>query len=134
MHCSRCYEGNDNLCRGYSVLGYFSDGGYAEMVKVPAVNALPFPAGLEFAEAAAIPLVFMTAWHMLVTRCALRAGEDVLVIGAGSGVGSAAIQIAKLFRARVIATAGSEAKLQKARELGADYVIDHSGQKIREEV
>jgi len=134
MHCSRCYEGNDNLCRGYSVLGYFSDGGYAELVKVPAVNALPFPAGLEFAEAAAIPLVFMTAWHMLVTRCALRAGEDVLVIGAGSGVGSAAIQIAKLFRARVIATAGSEAKLQKARELGADHVIDHSGQKIREEV
>ena len=89
---------------------------------------------MSFSDAAAIPLVFLTAWHMLVTRCRIRPGEDVLVIGAGSGVGSAAIQIAKMFQAQVITTAGSEAKLHKARELGADHVIDHTRQKIREEV
>ncbi|MBZ5500591.1 MAG: zinc-binding dehydrogenase [Acidobacteriia bacterium] len=134
MHCEPCYRGNDNHCRSYSVLGYVTDGGYAELVKVPAVNALPFPEPMPFAEAAAIPLVFMTAWHMLVTRCAIRAGEDVLILGAGSGVGSAAIQIAKLFHARVITTAGSEAKLEKARALGADHVIHHAKQKLRDEV
>lgn len=134
MHCEACFQGNDNRCRSYSVLGYFSDGGYAELVKIPAVNALPYPESLPFEQAAAIPLVFMTAWHMLVTRCGLRTGEDVLVLGAGSGVGSAAIQIAKLFHARVITTVGSEEKMEKARRLGADYVLDHSKQKIREEV
>jgi NADPH:quinone reductase-like Zn-dependent oxidoreductase len=134
MHCEPCYRGEDNHCRNYSVLGYFSDGGYAELVKVPAVNALPFPENISFDQAASIPLVFMTAWHMLVTRCGLRTGEDVLILGAGSGVGSAAIQIAKLFHARVITTVGSEAKMDKARALGADHVIDHSKQKIREEV
>jgi len=134
MHCELCYQGNDNQCRSYSVLGNFNDGGYAERVKIPAVNALPYPDPMPFFEAAALPLVFMTAWHMLVTRCALRAGEDVLVLGAGSGVGSAAIQIAKLFHARVIATAGTDAKIEKAHALGADYVINHTKQKIRDEV
>jgi NADPH:quinone reductase-like Zn-dependent oxidoreductase len=134
MHCEHCYQGNDNQCREYSVLGYLSDGGYAELVKIPAVNALPYPGEMPFSEAAAIPLVFMTAWHMLATRCAIRPGEDVLILGAGSGVGSAAIQIAKLFHARVIATAGTDAKIEKARALGADHVINHSNQKIRDEV
>jgi NADPH:quinone reductase-like Zn-dependent oxidoreductase len=134
MNCEYCFQGNDNLCRSYSVLGYYTDGGYAELLKVPAVNALPYPADLDFTEAAAIPLVFMTAWHMLVNRCRLRNGETVLVLGAGSGVGSAAIQIARLFHARIIATAGSEAKLEKARALGVDHVIDHSRQKISAEV
>lgn len=134
MHCEQCFEGNDNLCRRYAPVGYMSDGGYAEFVKVPAVNALPYPESLDFAEAASIPLVFMTAWHMLITRCALKAVDTVLVLGAGSGVGSAAIQIANFFHARVIATAGSDAKLDKARELGADHVINHSRQSIREEV
>jgi NADPH:quinone reductase-like Zn-dependent oxidoreductase len=134
MHCEACYRGNDNQCREYSVLGNFDDGGYADLVRIPAVNALPYPGDMPFADAAAVPLVFMTAWHMLVTRCALHAGEDVLVLGAGSGVGSAAIQIAKLFRARVIATAGSEAKLEKALALGADHVVNHTKQKIRDEV
>ena len=134
MHCRDCLQGRDNLCRRYSVLGFVTDGGYAEYVKVPAVNALPCPSNLSFTEAAAVPLVFLTAWHMLVDRCRIKQGEDVLVLGAGSGVGSAAIQIAKYFRARVITTAGSEAKLQKARELGADHVIDHSQQSIHEEV
>ena len=134
MHCEHCYQGNDNQCREYSVLGYLSDGGYAELVKIPAVNALPYPGEMPFSEAAAIPLVFMTAWHMLATRCAIRPGEDVLILGAGSGVGSAAIQIAKLFYARVIAAAGTDAKIEKARALGADHVINHSNQKIRDEV
>lgn len=134
MHCEECFRGRENYCREYVALGYMSDGGYAEFVKVPAANALPFPEGMSFSDAAAIPLVFLTAWHMLVTRCRIRPGEDVLVIGAGSGVGSAAIQIAKMFHAQVITAAGSEAKLRKARELGADHVIDHTRQKIREEV
>ncbi len=134
MACEYCFQGRDNFCRNYSVLGYYTDGGYAELVKVPAVNALPYPEGLDFIQAASIPLVFMTAWHMLVGRCRIKTGETVLVLGAGSGVGSAAIQIAKLFHARVIATAGSEDKLQKARALGADYALDHSRQRIRDEV
>jgi NADPH:quinone reductase-like Zn-dependent oxidoreductase len=134
MHCESCFHGHDNPCRSYSALGYFTDGGYAELVKVPAVNALPFPENLDYTEAAALPLVFMTAWHMLVTRCGLRTGDDVLILGAGSGVGSAAIQIAKLFHARVITTVGSDAKMEKARALGADHVIDHAKQKVSEEV
>jgi NADPH:quinone reductase-like Zn-dependent oxidoreductase len=76
----------------------------------------------------------MTAWHMLVTRCALSGGEDVLILGAGSGVGSAAIQIARHFHARILATAGSDEKLKRAKELGADHVIDHSRQSVRSEV
>ncbi len=134
MLCPECFSGRDNYCRKYSVLGYFTDGGYAQFVKVPAVNALPYPKDLAFAEAAAIPLVFMTAWHMLITRCRLQPGEDVLILGAGSGVGSAAIQIAKYFHARVLTTAGSEEKLERALDLGADYVIDHSRQSISSEV
>jgi NADPH:quinone reductase-like Zn-dependent oxidoreductase len=101
---------------------------------VPDVNALPYPDNLEFTAAAAVPLVFMTAWHMLVTRCRIKAGENVLVLGAGSGVGSAAIQIAKFFHARVIATAGSEEKLEQALNLGADHVVNHSTRRIRDEV
>ncbi len=134
MHCEACLAGMDSQCPGYSVLGYVTDGGYAERVKVPAVNAFPYPEGLDEAAAAAVPLVFMTSWHMLVTRCHVKAGDNVLIIGAGSGVGSAAIQIAKFFRARVIATAGSEGKLEKALHIGADCVINHSKQSIRSEV
>jgi NADPH:quinone reductase-like Zn-dependent oxidoreductase len=89
---------------------------------------------MKFEEAAAIPVVFLTAWHMLITRAAVQPGEEVLVLAAGSGVGTAAIQIAKLAGARVIATAGSEDKLAKARELGADETINHSTQDIAQEV
>jgi NADPH:quinone reductase-like Zn-dependent oxidoreductase len=98
------------------------------------VNCMPYPENLSFEQAAAIPLVFQTAWHMLVARAELQPGEDVLVLGAGSGVGSAAIQIAKFFGANVIATAGTDEKLAKARELGADHLINHKSQKIRDEV
>lgn len=132
--CAACVAGLDNRCRQFSNLGYLSDGGCAEFVRCPEVNCLPYPENLSFEEAAAIPLVFQTAWHMLITRAQLQAGEDVLVLGAGSGVGSAAIQIAALFGARVITTAGNEAKLEKARQLGATHVINHHTQKIRDEV
>ncbi len=125
MHCEQCLSGQDNLCRAYHIVGYARLGGYAEYLKVPSVNVVPIPGPLSFEEAAAIPLVFLTAWHMLVTRAKLKVGETVLVHAAGSGVGSAAIQIAKLFNARVFATASTEAKLAKARELGADEVINY---------
>jgi NADPH:quinone reductase-like Zn-dependent oxidoreductase len=132
--CVFCLSGHDNQCREFTNLGYMIDGGCAEFVRCPEVNCLPYPENLSFEQAAAVPLVFQTAWHMLVARAALQPGEDVLVLGAGSGVGSAAIQIAKLAGARVISTAGSDAKLAKARELGADEVINHSTQNILEEV
>jgi len=132
--CEMCFKGLDSACRSYTLFGVFVDGGYAEYVKSPEVNAIPIPGDLSFDEAAAVPLVFLTAWHMLFTRAQLKPGEDVLVIGAGSGVGSAAIQVAKLVGARVIATAGTEWKLEKARALGADEVIDHSQQSISLEV
>ena len=132
--CARCHAGDDHLCRQYDVLGRRRNGGYAEQVAVPGVNCLPYPAELSWTDAAAVPLVFLTAWHMLVERCRIQPGEDVLVLGAGSGVGSAAIQIAKLFRCRVITTVGSDAKIDRAQKLGADHVLDHSRQNIAAEV
>ncbi len=132
--CPACVAGLDNRCRQFTNLGYMIDGGCAEYVRVPEVNCMPYPENLSFEEAAAVPLVFQTAWHMLLGRAELRPGEDVLVLGAGSGVGSAAIQIAKFFGARVIASAGADEKLEKARQLGADHTINHKSQKIREEV
>ena len=133
-HCPQCFAGNDSQCRQYTLFGYMVDGGYAEYVRSPAVNVIPIPKGLSYEQAAAVPLVFLTAWHMLITRAHLKPGEDVLILGAGSGVGSAAIQIAKVTGARVIATAGTEEKLAKAKELGADEVILHSKQDIAAEV
>jgi NADPH:quinone reductase-like Zn-dependent oxidoreductase len=132
--CEACFKGLDSACRSYTLFGVMVDGGYAEYVKSPEMNVIPIPGDLSFDEAAAVPLVFITAWHMLFTRAGLKPGEDVLVVGAGSGVGMAAIQIAKLVGARVIATAGANWKLEKARELGADEVINHSQQAIAEEV
>ena len=125
-HCEACLSGQDNLCREYDIIGYRRDGGYAEFVAVPGVNVFPKPANLSWEEAASLPLVTVTAWHMLVGRANVRPGEDVLVHAAGSGVGSIAIQIAKLLGARVITTASSEEKLAKAKELGADEVINYT--------
>jgi NADPH:quinone reductase-like Zn-dependent oxidoreductase len=125
-HCAECLRGQDNLCAEYDILGYRRDGGYAELVVAPGVNVIPKPRNLSFEEAAALPLVTVTAWHMLVGRAAVQPGEDVLIHAAGSGVGSVGIQVAKLRGARVIATAGSEEKLQKALELGADEVINYT--------
>ncbi len=124
--CPQCLAGDDNLCPEYDILGYGRNGGYADLVVAPGRNAHPIPAGLSFEQAAAIPLTFLTAWHMLVGRARLKPGEDVLVLAAGSGVGSAAIQIAKLFGARVIATASNDDKLARARELGADDTVNYA--------
>lgn len=128
--CAACLAGDDHLCREHDVLGRKRNGGYAESVTVPATNCLPYPERLPWERAAAVPLVFLTAWHMLVGRAALQKDEDLLVIGAGSGVGSAAIQVARLLGARVIATAGSAEKLERARALGAADTIDHSREDV----
>jgi NADPH:quinone reductase-like Zn-dependent oxidoreductase len=133
-HCAKCVAGLQNQCREFTVLGNAVDGGDCELIAVPAANVIPFPDSLDFNQAASVPLVFVTAWHMLVGRARVRPGQTVLILGASSGVGIAAVQIAKLFHCRVITTAGSDAKLEKARALGADYGIDHYKQKISEEV
>lgn len=123
--CVHCLDGRDNECARYDVLGYQSDGGYAELVRVPSRNLILVPDGVDMVEAAAFPLAFLTAWHMLVHRARLQAGEEVLVLGAGSGVGQAAIQVATLLGARVLATAGTDEKLDRARSIGASEVVNH---------
>lgn len=133
--CMACLSGLDNECPTYEVLGYRNHaGGYAELVKVPVQNLIPIPDDIDFVQAAAFPLTFVTAWHMLMTRARLKRGEDVLVLAAGSGVGQAAIQIAFMHGARVFATAGSDEKLERARSLGAFEVIHHHKQDIAEEI
>jgi NADPH:quinone reductase-like Zn-dependent oxidoreductase len=132
-HCEQCVAGRQNLCREFTVLGNGVDGGDCELIAATTPSVIPIPDSLGFNEAASVPLVFLTAFHMLTGRAALRPGLTVLVLGANSGVGIAAIQIAKLFNATVIATAGDDRKAQKARELGADYVINHYQQKIGDE-
>jgi NADPH:quinone reductase-like Zn-dependent oxidoreductase len=132
--CLYCTSGCQNQCIEFTVLGNRVDGGNCEFIAAPAVNVIPIPDSLDFSQAASVPLVFTTAWHMLVGRAGIRHGQTVLVLGAGSGVGIAAIQVAKLFHARVITTAGDENKLEKAKQLGADHLIDHYKQKISDEV
>jgi NADPH:quinone reductase-like Zn-dependent oxidoreductase len=133
-HCMYCTSGRQNQCPEFTVLGNRVDGGDCELIAIAPVDVIPIPDSLDFVHAASIPLVFLTAWHMLVGRAGVRPGQTVLVLGAGSGVGIAAIQIARMFHCRVITTAGSETKLEKARALGADHGIDHYRQKISEEV
>ena len=133
-HCAKCVAGLQNQCPEFTVRGYGVEGGNCELIAAPAVSVIPIPDNFDFNQAASVPLVFLTAWHMLVGRGGLRPGQTVLVLGASSGVGIAAIQVAKLFHARVITTAGNEAKLEKARALGADHGINHYQQKISEEV
>jgi NADPH:quinone reductase-like Zn-dependent oxidoreductase len=132
--CEKCLLGLDDQCRYYNIIGYRTDGGYAELVKIPRTNLVRKPGGMSFVEAASFPLVFLTAYHMLVTKARVRAGEKVLVLAAGSGVGSAAVQVAKAFGAEVIATAGGSDKLAKAKSLGADQVVDHYKQNVLDEV
>ena len=133
-HCAKCAAGLQNQCRHFTVLGNGVDGGNCELFAAPRINVIPIPDSLDFNQAASVPLVFVTAWHMLTGRAAIRPGQTVLVLGANSGVGIAAIQIAKLFHARVITTAGDDRKIERARELGADFVINHYQQKISQEV
>jgi NADPH:quinone reductase-like Zn-dependent oxidoreductase len=132
--CIACVSGRDNECRRYTLFGTAIDGGNRELMPAPEYSVIAIPDDLSFEEAAAAPLVFLTAWHMLFTKARLQPGEEVLVLAASSGVGMAAVQLAKLFQCRVIATAGGEAKLEKAKALGADEVIDHYAQDISAEV
>lgn len=122
--CRWCIEGRESLCPSYDVLGLQSDGGYAELISIPVGNLIPIPGHIDFVQAAAFPLTFLTAWRMLVTLARVRADDAVLVLAAGSGVGQAAIQIARLHGARVFATSGPS-KIEAARALGAEAVFDH---------
>jgi NADPH:quinone reductase-like Zn-dependent oxidoreductase len=134
FRCAYCLSGQDNMCISYRILGAHVNGGYAQLVKVPAVNVLPMPSNIGFEAAAAFPLVFMTAWHMLISRAQVKAGQDVLIVGAGSGIGTAAIQIAKLAGAFVIASSGSDDKLEKAKRLGADEAIHYKKESVSKKV
>jgi len=128
--CGVCQGGRDNLCREYDILGLRSRGGYAQYVSVPARNLIRKPEGLTFEEAASYPLTFLTAWNALVNKGRIAPGDRVLIWAASSGVGVAAVQIAKLFSAFVIATAGSEEKMERCRRLGADVVLNHHGEDV----
>ncbi len=132
--CEFCIAGEESLCAEFKILGEHLTGGAAEFVCVPAVNVLPMPDSISFEEAAAAALVFLTAWRALISRARLRAGEDVLILGAGAGVATAAIQIAKKAGARVFVTSSSDDKLQKAKQIGADVLINYATQEWDREV
>jgi len=132
--CAACFAGDEPLCKDYGMIGEHASGTQAELVALPAGNVLPLPDGLSFEEGAAFPLVFLTAWRMLVTRARVQVGEDVLVQAGGSGVGTAVIQIAKLHGARVLTTVGSDGKADRLRALGADEVIHYRGKDFLDEV
>jgi NADPH:quinone reductase-like Zn-dependent oxidoreductase len=132
--CRECLSGRDNLCRFYRLMGEDISGGYGEQVVVPAQNVVAKPKSIAFTDAAALPTTFLTAWQMLTRKAPVAPGDDVLVIAAGSGVGVAAVQIAKLHGARVIATASSDDKLARAKALGADETINHRTQDLVAEV
>ncbi len=128
--CRYCLSGKESMCRLYTMPGYHVDGGYAELTSHPERAILPKPRNLTFEEAASVPLVFLTSWHMLRTLADVKEGEWVLVWGAGSGVGISSIQIAKMLGARVITTVGDDWKVERAYKIGADHVI----QRRREDV
>ena len=132
--CRWCQAGEENRCVSYGIRGAATDGGYAEYTVANAREVLPIPPTVTFEEAAAFPLVFMTAWHMLMTRAKLAAGETVLIHAAGSGVGHAAVQIAKHAQALVYATVGSDAKVAKAQALGVEVVIPYERERFDERV
>ena len=132
--CLACLEGRDNECRSYTLFGTGVPGVNRELVNAPEYAVIPIPDSLDYQRAAAAPLVFVTAWHMLMTRAGLRPGEDVLVLAGSSGVGMAAIQLAKWLHCRVIATAGSEEKMARCQELGADFVLNHYRDQVTTEV
>jgi NADPH:quinone reductase-like Zn-dependent oxidoreductase len=135
--CEFCLRGDASLCVDYQLIGEMTSGTTCEQIVVPADNAIPIPDSMSFVDAASVPLVFVTAWRMLITRGRLRPGEDILILGASAGVGTACIQIAKVTGARVFAAASSAAKLEACRELGADVLINTTqedfSRRIREE-
>jgi NADPH:quinone reductase-like Zn-dependent oxidoreductase len=122
------------MCFRLRVLGERLEGTYAQYVKLPAENCFPIPTGYSFEEAAAFPLVFITLWRMLITNARLEPGETILILGIGGGVASASLRVAKKIGARVIVTSGSNEKLERARDLGADYGINHGSKDFVQEV
>src|SRR4051812_14739445 len=116
-HCAKCVAGLQNQCPEFSVFGNAVEGGNCELIAAPAVNVISIPDSLDFNQAASVPLVFLTAWHMLVGRAGIRPGQTVLVLGANSGVGIAGIQVAKFFNCKVITTAGEDKKIAKSTAL-----------------
>ncbi len=124
--CERCLLGEDTFCRSYGILGENIQGGYARHIVVPDANLVAMPACLSFTLAAAVPLCFLTAWQMVVRKGCVKPGQTVLVQAAGSGVSSAAIQLAKMLGARVITTTSTDAKAERARLLGADETINYT--------
>jgi 2-desacetyl-2-hydroxyethyl bacteriochlorophyllide A dehydrogenase len=133
-YCKHCLDGDDNLCKEYRLIGEHRDGADAEFLAVPARNIQRLPENVAFEAAAASALVFLTAWQMLVDKARVKQAEDVLIVGASSGVGSAGIQIAKLLGARVLATTSSEEKASGARDIGADEVINYRTENVLERV
>jgi NADPH:quinone reductase-like Zn-dependent oxidoreductase len=131
--CEFCLRGERTVCLRYGYLGAHKDGGYAELVKVPTGNVVALPDGMSFEAGAALPLAMLTAWHALIAKADVRAGQTVLVQAGGSGVGSAAIQIARLAGARVMTTVGSDDKIEFARGLGAEHVVNYRRQDFVEE-
>jgi NADPH:quinone reductase-like Zn-dependent oxidoreductase len=123
--CDFCLRGERTVCLRYGYLGAHKDGGYAELVKIAVDNVLPLPEAISFEDGAAVPLAMLTSWHALVAQAEVRPGQTVLVQAAGSGVGSAAIQIARLCGARVMTTVGSDDKVEMARRLGAELVVNY---------
>jgi NADPH:quinone reductase-like Zn-dependent oxidoreductase len=132
--CEFCLSDRDFMCIGVRSLGERLDGTYAEYVKVSPENCFPLPEYMSFDEGAAFPLVFVTVWRMIVTNARLQPGETLLIIGIGGGVASAALQVAGRIGAKVIVTSGSDEKLARAKELGAEHGINHRRSKIAEEV
>ncbi|MBI5031142.1 MAG: zinc-binding dehydrogenase [Chloroflexi bacterium] len=132
--CEYCTSGNDNICPKRKVFGVNVWGGFAEYIKVPASILVGVPDSLSFVQAAASPSAFGTAWHMLITRAKIQPGEWVLVLAAGSSVGVAGIQVAKHFGCKVIATASTDEKLAKAKEIGADYLVNYTQKNFAHEV
>ncbi|HEX9020502.1 MAG TPA: zinc-binding dehydrogenase [Nitrospirota bacterium] len=132
--CERCVSGHDNECDSFSLIGVMNSGVSAEFVKAPAENIFRKPEGLSFEEAAGIGITYTTSWNSLVLRAGIKQGDTVLIHAAGSGVGTALIQTAKLFNAAVIATVGDDWKIPKAQSLGADFVINHKKEDFAEAV
>ena len=132
--CESCLAGEQSLCSTYRLLGEHLPGTFAEAVRVPQWNVAPVPDGLSWADAAAFPLVHLTAWRMLATRAAVRPGESVLIWGIGGGVALAALGIAKLLGATVVVTSSSDAKLERAKALGADVALNHAATDVPKEL
>ena len=133
-HCEFCRDGDPTLCEDFQILGEHTRGVHSELTAVPAENLVPVPEGVDWEVAAAAPLVFQTAWRMLMTRAELQASDSILVLGASGGVGHAAVQIADYIGAEVYATASTEEKLDYAEDLGADHVINYDENNFAEEI